>query len=196
MSEQPDSLWSGSYLNAATSRMIEGQIPFPHPSSHSLSVSISRTTKGIPLFVVFICSMFHPQAVIICPQLSSQEKDAEWTFISITGKVDPGKRGGTLFSHSASCDSFLAQPSHPSLPLPLPQNPPSSSFIWQLSINLSFMSYYPSSCWPLSLLLSPFLCVLHRSSLFTPHGAGLSRDSPEHLCSWLITNKSEDDLSL
>lgn len=195
MSEQPDSLWSGSYLNAATSRMIEGQIPFPHPSSHSLSVSISRTTKGIPLVVVFICSMFHPQSVIIClnspprkrmqsgPLYPSLEK---WTRV----------KGGTLFSHSASRDSFLAQPSHPSLPLPLPPNPPSSSFIWQLSIHLSFMSYYPSSCWPLSLLLSPFLCVLHRSSLFTPHGAGLSRDSPEHLCSWLITNKSEDDLSL
>lgn len=170
MSEQPDSLWSGSYLNAATSRMIEGQIPFPHPSSHSLSVSISRTTKGIPLFVVFICSMFHPQAVIICPQLSSQEKDAEWTFISITGKVDPGKRGGlfsviqphvTLFWLSLAIHHCLS---------PFPQiHPP-------LPSSGSFPSIFPL-CPIILHLADPYHCCFHpfyvscTGQVYLPHMA-------------------------
>lgn len=195
MSEQPDSLWSGSYLNAATSRMIEGQIPFLHPSSTLCPYQSPGQQKAFhSLSFLSVLCFIHSQSssALNSPPRKRMQSGPLYPSLEKWTRV----KGGTLFSHSASCDSFLAQPSHPSLPLPLPPNPPSSSFIWQLSIHLSFMSYYPSSCWPLSLLLSPFLCVLHRSSLFTPHGAGLSRDSPEHLCSWLITNKSEDDLSL
>lgn len=162
MSEQPDSLWSGSYLNAATSRMIEGQIPFPHPSSHSLSVSISRTTK----VVVFICSMFHPQSVIICPQLSSQEKDAEWTFISITGKVDPGKRGDSFQSFSLTW--LFSGSAYPSITASPPSPKSTLLFLHLAAFHPSFL-YVLLSLILLTLITAAFtlfMCLAQVKSIY------------------------------
>lgn len=89
------------------------------------------------------------------PNSPPRENDAESIFISIMGKSRGC--GGSSSTPSTSCDTILAQSTHLSSPLfhvntihpPLPSS-------GKLSIHLSFVSSYPPSHWPLSLLLLPF----------------------------------------
>lgn len=169
MSEQPGSLWSGSYLNAATSRMIEGQIPFPHPLFPlSVRINLQDNKRDSPLcrFYLFYVSstVSHHLPPTLLPRKRMQSGPLypsleKWTRV----------KGGTLFSHSASRDSFLPQPSHPSLPLPLSCNPKSTLLLLHLAAFHPSFLYVLLSFILLTLITAAFalfMCLAQVKSIY------------------------------
>lgn len=155
--------------------------PSIHVSLFPLSIQTHHSPghqRRFPLLSFFIHALLHPfisSQSPSAPNSPPQEKDAETTFHHIH-HGEMGRALGSSFTPSASCDSILAQFTHPSPPPLFHVNPihpplPSSG---HLSIHL---------------LLLLLLYVLHGSSLFASHGVcgfqeynGSSGGLQEHLC--------------